>query len=228
MKRKQNTFLEEVAGQPGALRNLTAFYRERGWTLLETWAREAHDAGRVVFSGMGTSEFAPETVLGALARNGIDARTQDAGEWLHYQRAAAALCVLISQSGESYETRKLAERLKDGCRLVALTNDETSGLARSARLVLPMIAGHELSISTKTYVNTLAVLHLMACSLEGQSALENGLASLDESAETMSSVDQRAIDEAVSLLADASAIHFVARGPAMAAARWGEQAGAKG
>lgn len=215
----KSAFLAEVGQQPMALRNLIAFYQGAGQARLAAWARAAQTHRRVVFAGMGTSEFAPAAILGALARQGIDATTRDAGEWLHYPRPQVGLPVLISQSGESVETRELAERRKRQGDLVAITNNETSTLAKSARLILPMCAGHETAISTKTYVNTLAVLYLMARALAGKSAVAQGLKQLDQAAKTMATVDHGAIDRAARLLSDAAAIHFIARGPALAAAR---------
>jgi glucosamine--fructose-6-phosphate aminotransferase (isomerizing) len=212
-------FLKEIAEQPECLLELAALYRGAGRARLQQWARLARRHRRAVFAGMGTSEFAPSAILDALARRGLDADTRDAGEWLHYPRTRPPLTVLISQSGESIETRQLADKLKNKTKLVAITNNEKSSLARAADLVLPMAAGAESAISTKTYVNTLAVLYLMAKALESAPALDRGLRCLAQTAETMLAVDRPAIARAARLLADAPAIHFIARGPALAAAR---------
>jgi len=70
---------------------------------------------------------------------------------------------LISQSGESAETKKAALALAGkGSPPVVVVNDEASSMARAASLVLPMKAGAEKSISNKTYLNTLGVMHLLA------------------------------------------------------------------
>lgn len=221
MKKKENItqFLKEVSEQPECLRKLVMFYRGQGKARLEAWAHLARNHRRVVFAGMGTSEFAPEAILGALAQQNIDATTRDAGEWLHYQRIRMGLSVLISQSGESVETRLLADQLRDKTDLVAITNNEASSLAQAAKLVLPMMAGSETAISTKTYVNTLAVLYLMAQAMEGTSAIGLGLDGLGKIAKAIPVVDHAAIEKAAHLLADAAAIHCVARGPAVAAAK---------
>lgn len=212
-------FVKEVSEQPDALLRLAAFYRGQGRARLEEWAGRARAHRRVVFAGMGTSEFAPETILGALAEQGIDADTRDAGEWLHYPRTCHPLTVLISQSGESVETRLLAEQLRPATELAAITNDEASSLARMAGLVLPLAAGAETAISTKTYVNTLALLYLMARALAAPSVLEEALACLEQAAEAMRQIDRAQVDLAAGMLADAAAIHFVARGPALVAAK---------
>src|SRR5207253_3161412 len=101
-------------------------------------------------------------ILPRLAAGGVDARVWEAGEWLHYgprELPAGALVVAISQSGESIETRTLAERVAGRAPLVAVTNDPESRLARAAAVVLPMRAGVEEMIATKTYSNTVGVLH---------------------------------------------------------------------
>lgn len=210
-----SAFLAEVAGQPRALRDLVGFYRAEGRERLARWAGMAREWGRVVFSGMGTSLFAPELVVARLAANGVDASTIDAGEWCHYPRPVKALTVLVSQSGESVEIRNLLAARDDTCPLVAVTNDPASALGSAAVLVLPLLAGAETAISTKTYVNTLALLCLMADSLEGRSSLDR----LARLADSMDSCDAAGIERAADLLGDAHALHFVSRGPGLVAAK---------
>ena len=80
MSEQPNQFLAEVAEQPAALRNLLAYCRAAGRDVLLRWAAAADSAGRVTFAGMGTSEFAPEMVLTALADYGADACTMDCAQ----------------------------------------------------------------------------------------------------------------------------------------------------
>lgn len=212
---KISAFLTEVFQQPKALKDLIAFYRDEGKYCLEKWEQLSKKAGRILFSGMGTSAFVPAMILAKLARNGIDAATIDAGELLHYPRPIKGLLVLISQSGESIETRKLAESVKTFANLVAITNNEKSSIARAVNLNLPMCAGHETAISTKTYVNTLAVLFLMS-QTEG---IGQSLEQLEQLADLVSEYDSDGIAQAAKLLSDAKTIHFISRGPAMVAAK---------
>ncbi len=214
-----NTFLQEVCEQPEALGNLGARYRGADGALLQCWADRARKAGRVVFSGMGTSQFAPEMVLTALALQGVDASAVDAGELLHYPRPIPGMLTLVSQSGESVETRELASQCRPGGGLAAIVNNTSSSVAQAADVVLPMCAGREAAISTKTYVNTLAVLYLLARALSGAGAVEEVLQDLDGLAGVMPECDRAGIQRAGALLSDASALHFISRGPAMVAAR---------
>jgi len=216
---KSSPFLREVAEHAQALRALTDWCRGAGRERLTAWAGLAHRHARIVFTGMGTSEFAPEMVLQRLAGAGIDATTIDAGELLHYPRPLPGLLVAISQSGESVETRTVAERLPDRGALVAIVNNTESTLARLSALVLPMHAGAEAAISTKTYVNTLALLHLLTSVVESPDGLEPALTQLEALAGTMGRVDADGIGRAADVLANTGCIHVVARGPALAAAK---------
>ncbi len=219
MNEDTSTFLREIAEQPDSVRDLVAYYSSVGIMDLEKWAAAAVGAGRVVFAGMGTSEFVAESVAAEMTRLGVDATTIDAGELLHYPRPIKGMLVLISQSGESVETRKIVERDDIADEMAAITNTPGSSIARATPLHLPIIAGIEGAISTKTYVNQLAILYLMCQSLKGDSATHAALGALAMLADRMGDYNQHKIDTAADLLADGSVIHFIARGPAMAAAR---------
>lgn len=216
---EKSAFLTEIAEQPAAVRDLVAYYRGEGRTALERWARAALSEGWVVFAGMGTSEFVAESVIAEMTRLRVDAMTIDAGELLHYPRPVNGMLVLISQSGESVETRKLAECGAYFETLAALTNNPESTIARKVAYHLPICAGVEGAISTKTYVNQLALLRLMCKSLDMNESITSALDELLKLADAMPNYDQRSIDAAADLLADAEAIHFIARGPALAAAK---------
>jgi glucosamine--fructose-6-phosphate aminotransferase (isomerizing) len=212
------SFRREVQEHPAVLRELIAHYRGDGQQLLQDWASRAVKAGRVLFSGMGASEYPPEAIFADLSANGVDASTADAGELIHYPQSQSGLVTLISQSGESIETRKLAERFA-GTELAVIVNNEDSAMGRSAGLVLPMLAGSESTISTKTYSNTQAVLYLMAQAVKGQGAIESGLAELERLATAIAVYNEADIEHAARLLSDASCLHMISRGPALVAAK---------
>lgn len=211
-------FLTEVGQQPQVMHDLVRYYRGPGAPLLRRWRDLAADTHRAVFVGMGTSEFVGESVLAALGRRGVDASTLDAGELLHYPRPLPGTPVLVSQSGESVETRKVAEGLRPRQGLVAITNEPQSSIARAVEVVLPLMAGNETAITNKTYVNTLAVLQLMAAAMEGgqTAAMLDRLAAV---ADAMPRYDADAIRQAAAFLAPAKVIQLIARGPAIAAAK---------
>jgi len=207
-------FLEEVNEQPQALFNLVSFYRNEGARLLEEWKKLLNDHKDLVFCGMGTSEFAPLLIQDKLLSLEKSVSIYDAGEYLHYLLggiASGRLHVLISQSGESAETKKVAQALGGKEPLVVLANSEESTMACLADLFLPMKAGAESSVTNKTYLNTLALVYLMA---------GGSLGKLEEVAGYLgTSCNEAEVVEAAEFLQPADSLHFIARGPAMAAAR---------
>lgn len=221
-------FTDEIQALPDALGRLVSFYRREGRERLHAWAARLRGCQYLLCSGMGTSAFAPLAIRSTLAEAGIGCCTLDAGEWLHYGRpqmaAGAGRVVLLSQSGESVEiTRLLAQ---DGVpdELVALTNQEDSTLGRRASLVLPLCAGAEASISTKTYTNTLGVLYLMAAvlrptELSEARRLDAALDDLERAAAGLRATDPAQIQPAAEFLLPGDALAFVGRGPAYVAAR---------
>ena len=99
----------------------------------------------------------------------------------------------LSQSGRTPDVVAYLERARaGGAFTVAVTNDPGSEMARAAEAVLPLGAGDELAVAaTKTYVNQLAALALLAAHIGGKGPriaeairdaadrLENALPALD-------------------------------------------------
>ncbi len=204
-----NGFVEENRVLPDSLRSLVAYYRSpEGSERVGEWDRLAADKGFFRFVGMGTSDFAGESCAARLSSNGRRACSIDAGELFYRPGRAAAreeLDILTSQSGESVEIRKLVESGRSGGH-VAVTNDEGSSLAKNARLVLPLKAGPEASITTKTYTNTLALFRVLEASLEGRSRREAALDALEDAARAMEALDEDAIRAVAGTLAPEGAV----------------------
>ena len=100
----------------------------------------------------------------------------DTAELLHFRlpmlRAGDDL-VLVSQSGESAETVRAAERLRargEAPRIIAVTNDPDSSLARVADLTLQTLAGEETGPSTMTFAAALVVIGASAMAIAGMAA----------------------------------------------------------
>lgn len=166
-----NKFLNEIYEQPNALKDTLAYYTdEKGKATLEKLARmwKKGDFTQVLFTGMGSSYFAPQMASCMLSNYGIPSYVMNAGELLHYHLSLIrkdTLLVCISQSGESYEIVKIMEKLPAGTTCIGITNEAGSTLARESSLVLLCIAGKEEMTSTKTYVSTLMVLSIFANTL---------------------------------------------------------------
>jgi len=219
-------FLDEVAEQGKALRNLIEFYRGEGEDLISEVSRLMTRRPRsITFAGMGTSEFVPEVVRGCM---GDTSRTPvilwEAGELLHYGMDSIRdddVVVLTSQSGESIETRKVADLLKHHRHVLSVTNNPESTIARRSAMNFPMLAGEEATISTKTYTNSMAVMILLAQGFAVQDRCPS-LDLLDKAADSMDeflATRQEEIERAGDHLREAQTVYFVSRGPGMAAAR---------
>jgi glucosamine--fructose-6-phosphate aminotransferase (isomerizing) len=81
-----------------------------------------------------------------------------------------SLVLALSQSGRTPDVVEYVERSRrSGAFTVAITNDPGSGLAAAADAVLPLRAGAECAVAaTKTYVNQLAALGVLAANAAGK------------------------------------------------------------
>lgn len=221
-------FLEEIYQQPGALREMLEYYRGAGEERLEEAVeRIRSSSGKLLFTGMGSSFYAPLTVRYCLLQGGVATEIWEAGELLHYGIESCSeetVVVAVSQSGESIETRRVVEEVRGKCTVVAITNNTESYLGHSGDVVLPMMAGDEASISAKTYTNTLALLHLLAAKLLNRNvSRESGC--LEHLAGGMDIFLKERMDEiakTAEFLEGVEFLYFIGRGPAMTAAHYGE------
>jgi glucosamine--fructose-6-phosphate aminotransferase (isomerizing) len=158
------TFAEEMSRQPDALAGMLSFYGNEGAEPLER-ARAAVARGPVLLLGMGSSHFAGLYGAMLLNQGGNPAVAIEASGAITDAPALlreAAAWVLISQSGESPEVLRLAAWEGRPRTVIAITNQETSPLARESDMALPLVAGAEEATTSGTYTNTLALLALLA------------------------------------------------------------------
>lgn len=110
----------------------------------------------VPYIGMGSSYYA----ILAMYYMGIPIKPSRASEYYNYlsHKKVQELGVLISQSGRSSEVIWCRDLFK---KFYAITNVLKSPLCVSTNLerVFPLLAGSEISSSTKTYINTLITLY---------------------------------------------------------------------
>jgi glucosamine--fructose-6-phosphate aminotransferase (isomerizing) len=164
--------LEEISQQPAALSGLRKFYASPGAipakglrSLVANWPPT------VVFTGMGSSLFAAYPAQAYLTEHGIRALVWETAELVHHHLKvlrADTLLVVVSQSGQTAEVVRLLEALPAEARVLAVTNVEASPLAKCANLLLPMMAGPQTAVSTKTYTCSVAVLMYLAFAIAGK------------------------------------------------------------
>jgi glucosamine--fructose-6-phosphate aminotransferase (isomerizing) len=166
------TMLEEVLQQPAVLADVRKFYSSLGAIpakalrkLVSKWPPV------VVFTGMGSSLFAAYPAQAYLTSLGIRALVWETAELLHHHLKVLrpdALVVAVSQSGETVEIRRLLDRLPPKVSVAATVNRPSSTLGKRGDLLLPMMAGHQSTISTKTYMCSVAVLMYLAFAIAGE------------------------------------------------------------
>jgi glucosamine--fructose-6-phosphate aminotransferase (isomerizing) len=124
----------------------------------------------------------------------------------------------ISQAGRSDDIVESVALARQASALtVALVNDTESPLAKACDVVLPMMAGPELSVAaTKTFLASLAALLRLAALWADDSEIQRGLDRLPARLVSASDLDWTA---ALPALAAASNLMSIGRGPTLAVAR---------
>jgi glutamine---fructose-6-phosphate transaminase (isomerizing) len=164
--------MEEILQQPGALTDLRKYYESSGAIPHKTLrGLVSHWPPVVIFTGMGASLCAAYPAQAYLTSRGIRALVWETAELLHHHMSILrrdALVVAISQSGETIEITRLLKRLPKDVRVAAVVNVERSTLARRGGLLLPLLAGRQSTVSTKTYMCSVAVLMYLAFAIAGE------------------------------------------------------------
>jgi len=219
------TLLEEIFEQPEVLHRCLDYYRS-----LESWLH--HPLGRklpatITFTGMGASLYASLPAVYYLNARGFPARYLETAELLYYQislLSAREWLVVISQSGETVELRRLLARLRrHRPRLAAITNNPQSTLGRQADLVLPLQAGEQAFASTKTYTASVVVALLLAA-LWSEGTMRPLLDGLARDLKAFQKLLAEAYQQAgvlANVVSQANYVALLGRGPSLASAQEG-------
>ncbi|MDQ1693038.1 MAG: hypothetical protein QOH85_573 [Acidobacteriaceae bacterium] len=162
--------LREIYEQPQALAATLDHYvhgsalNEASFTPVYQWFRDHH---QVVFSASGSSRHA--SLAGEIMLEDVSGMPVDveyASEYIYREvnTLADPGIIVVSQSGETADTLaalREAKRRRHGT--IAVTNVESSTMAREAEISLPTLAGRELAVpATKSFTAQLLVLNLIA------------------------------------------------------------------
>lgn len=166
------TMMEDIVQQPAALAGVRKYYASLGAIPAKTLKKLVpHWPPTVAFTGMGSSLFAAYPAQAFLTSLGIRALVWETAELLHHHLKVLrpdTLLVAISQSGETVEITRLLDRLPMKGSVIAVTNVEASTLARRGNLLLPMMAGRQSPVTTKTYMCSVAVLMYLAFAIAAE------------------------------------------------------------
>jgi glucosamine--fructose-6-phosphate aminotransferase (isomerizing) len=213
-------FNSEIMDQPAALQRLID--ASTGAAGRERWSALPEAGAAPLLVGMGASYHS--ALLGAhfLAQRGVAATAHEAAELLYGADPALELAtalVYISQSGASGEIAPILERPPAGTPVIALTNDADSPLAQRADFVLPLLAGDEQTVATKTYLNTLALLWLLAARWSGARDAESALSAARERVAALLAEAETTARRWVAQLGPAKTLVFLGAGAQAVTAR---------
>jgi glutamine---fructose-6-phosphate transaminase (isomerizing) len=183
-----NPYILDILSQPDVLKTALEQFDSAPLAPLAKAIRN-NEFDRILITGMGGSLYASYPVWLTLAQAGLPALWVDTAELIHHTPGLVTprtLVWMVSQSGKSAEIISAIdyERMPKPAALIAVVNDLESPLAKAAQYQIPICAGAEHTVSTRTYVNTLAMGQLAALALLGQD-VEPALKELMRTASTM-------------------------------------------
>jgi glucosamine--fructose-6-phosphate aminotransferase (isomerizing) len=219
--RPEAAFLAEIREQPDALTRLLE-HRDEYVPIAAGLAKKP----LVRMVGHGSSDNAAAYGVYAFGLlSGLTALRDSISLSVYYDAAldlSGSTVIALSQSGRTPDVLEYVIRARRaGAFTVAITNDPGSELAREAEAVLPLAAGPEVAVAaTKTYLNTLGALFLLAAHVAGRGAelatsLEQAAAQLRRHLPAM----ERAAAGIAVPFASVGRMFVIGRGPEFATAR---------
>jgi glutamine---fructose-6-phosphate transaminase (isomerizing) len=164
----EGAYLRDILEQPRVLGETLAGL-EVSKTLYRLAARLQQGKFKtVVLTGMGSSFHALHPLNIELVNHGLTAMMVETSELLHYRSRLfdpKTLIIAVSQSGQSAEVVRLLEINRGKSAVIAITNTPGSPLAERADATILTQAGHEFSVSCKTYVTALMALQWLGDAL---------------------------------------------------------------
>lgn len=218
-----NPFLTEIFQQPKAVRDTTAYHQSHAGQRVLHDIKHLWDSGictKLIFTGMGSSYFISEAAACLFNSYGMDACAINSGELLHYRSALivpGTLLICVSQSGESYEVVRLLEKVGSDVKVIAVTNEPDSTLAKRADHVVISVAGKEEMTSTKTFITSWQNILVLFRTLVNESWSVDVWEKVAVDIETILASCDDWMENALESLGSASFIQLVGRGPSFAA-----------
>jgi glutamine---fructose-6-phosphate transaminase (isomerizing) len=224
-----NPYILDILSQPNALQTALERFESAPLAPLAT-AIQRGDFDRIVLTGMGGSLYASYPAWLTLAAAGLPVMWVDTAELIHHVPGIITprtLLWLFSQSGKSAEIVSALnfERMPRPAALLATVNDLNSPLAKATETFdglsarLPINAIVEKTVSTRTYINTLAIGQLAALALLSRD-VESARSLLEQTVTTMerylSSWEKR-VAKLGEQIGFPKRLAILGRGPSMAA-----------
>lgn len=174
----------------------------------------------IIFAGMGSSNYAAISAINILSEKGYLCMRPDIDEFIHYQMNSLTsdyTIIAISQSGKSIETKKFVAKTYKDNNIISVTNDEESPIAQMSDFVLPIFAGEEATISTKTFTNSNFILNILAFLVNNQEYNLNNLEQEIDLLEQIIEEEEEFIDKIYKHIKDRDKWTFISRGDLLSA-----------
>ena len=165
---KPTIMLDNIRNQPFSLSCVVDHQFGEGAKNLRAAAAAIRSAGRVVFTGMGSSMSAAIPAAYYLESHGFPAEVVETSEWLHFGAAwpRAGAVVLVSRSGETIEISKLLARLNASTTTtVGVTNVRESELEKESDHAVFINSEPDRMVAIQTYTGTMVMLLLLAAAV---------------------------------------------------------------
>ncbi len=164
-------YFNDIMAQPAAIESSSRAISPNVMNAINMDSLKQRGIRRIVLTGMGSSLHALYPLHLCLNNAGIVSTQIETAELLHEYpllRGKDVLLILVSQSGESAEVVKLLQNGDEFGIILGITNNPDSTLGRRADYTLLLQAGEEATVSCKTYLATLSVLHQLGTLLVGE------------------------------------------------------------
>ena len=151
------TYWEDIFSQPDSLEKVAIELKCKEMELRDLGST---DYRKIIFTGMGSSNYCSFSACQYLNEHGKETMHISTSELLYFgmdQLDDKTLIVVISQSGESAEIVHLFEVMPKSMKVIGITNDSESTLAKHSDIVLVMNVEEEKSVTTRTYVAGIAI-----------------------------------------------------------------------
>jgi glutamine---fructose-6-phosphate transaminase (isomerizing) len=211
---------EDIDSEPNLLKEIITAYESDKKELLKKCS-EVLKGKEITFTAEGTSYCSALAAHYWMAHKGMWSSVCEAGELYYYKSSALprnAALVLISASGESAELKLIVKKLSGKIPIIVITNHENSTVAKKADLILPMFAGEESLLSTKTYMAALACAKLLTDTLqssEGDIIINNNFKGLPVLMSEVLGTSYKKINEMILAIGYFDKLIILGRGPLM-------------
>lgn len=220
-----NMFLDEASTQKTVLKDVFDYYNgnlEKVILPIKNLSEEK-SINRVIFTGMGSSLYACKSVPSLFKNSKFEAFAYDSYDLKHYNShliTDKTLLVCVSQSGNSWEINELLEAIETDPVVVGLYNYQDCLLAPKTANILPINAGKEVCITSKTYQASILILNILShylLDLYNDKFVEEVEKAIDWNANWFDDLTNKT-KPLHDIMANVSAIDFVGDGPSISTA----------